>query len=82
LNPPKRGPKGLIAYSAEKGRGEEAFFAALWQGCPAPCEAWKKMAGRFLKKRRKNFWLHWAGSAEISTAQIIKVFLLLFVHKK
>jgi hypothetical protein len=36
----------------------------------------------FWKKRRKNFCLIWAGGGDTSTAQINKVFLLLFVHKK
>jgi hypothetical protein len=36
----------------------------------------------FDQKRRKNFCSHEACGAETSTAQIIKVFLLLFVHKK
>ncbi len=36
----------------------------------------------FLKKAAQKLLLNWAGGAETSTAQISKVFLLLFVHKK
>jgi hypothetical protein len=43
-----------------------------------------KESSRFLKKRRKNFCYAgpWAVSAPTPKAQINKVFLLLFVHKK
>jgi hypothetical protein len=36
----------------------------------------------FAKKRRKKLLLTWARGADTSTAQMKKVFLLLFVHKK
>jgi hypothetical protein len=39
-------------------------------------------SSRFLKKAAQKLLLRWAGGAETSTAQINKVFLLLFVHKK
>jgi hypothetical protein len=35
-----------------------------------------------LKKAAQKLLLIWAGGSETSTAQIDKVFLLLFVHKK
>jgi hypothetical protein len=39
-------------------------------------------SGRFLKKAAQKLLRLWAGDRETSTAQIDKVFLLLFVHKK
>jgi hypothetical protein len=43
----------------------------------------KQESSRFFeKKRRKKLLLFWACGVETSTAQINKVFLLLFVHKK
>jgi hypothetical protein len=39
-------------------------------------------SSRFLKKAAQKLLLLWAGGGETSTAQIIEVFLLLFVHKK
>ncbi|HTJ88849.1 MAG TPA: hypothetical protein VL356_01535 [Acidocella sp.] len=41
-----------------------------------------KESGRFLKKAAQKLLLLWACGIETSTAQIKKVFLLLFVHKK
>jgi hypothetical protein len=38
--------------------------------------------GRFLKKAAQKLFRLWAGGREASTAQVKKVFLLLFVHKK
>jgi hypothetical protein len=38
--------------------------------------------GRFLEKAAQKRLRLWAGVSETSTAQINKVFLLLFVHKK
>jgi hypothetical protein len=35
-----------------------------------------------LKKAAQKLLLRWAGGGETGTAQINKVFLLLFVHKK
>ena len=44
---------------------------------------WKQESSRFFeKKRRKKLLLLWAGGVATSTAQMNKVFLLLFVHKK
>ncbi|HVE22547.1 MAG TPA: hypothetical protein VNC39_11265 [Acidocella sp.] len=43
---------------------------------------WKESSRFFEKKRRKKLLLLWAGGVETSTAQVNKVFLLLFVHKK
>jgi hypothetical protein len=39
-------------------------------------------SGRFLKKAAPKLLPVWAGGVETSTAQVNKVFLLLFVHKK
>jgi hypothetical protein len=41
-----------------------------------------KESGRFLKKAAQKLLLNWADGSETSTAQMHKVFLLLFVHKK
>jgi hypothetical protein len=41
-----------------------------------------KESSRFLKKAAQKFLFIWARGRETSTAQINKVFLLLFVHKK
>ncbi|HTJ89327.1 MAG TPA: hypothetical protein VL356_04010 [Acidocella sp.] len=41
-----------------------------------------KESGRFLKKAAQKLLLLWASGSETSTAQVNKVFLLLFVHKK
>jgi hypothetical protein len=38
--------------------------------------------GRFLEKAAQKRLRLWAGVSETSTAQMNKVFLLLFVHKK
>jgi hypothetical protein len=39
-------------------------------------------SGRFLEKAAQKLLLNWACGSETSTAQMNKVFLLLFVHKK
>jgi hypothetical protein len=39
-------------------------------------------SGRFLKKAAQKLLFAWVCGSETSTAQINKVFLLLFVHKK
>jgi hypothetical protein len=45
-------------------------------------DKYKERSRFFEKKRRKKLSLIWATGGETSTAQINKVFLLLFVHKK
>jgi hypothetical protein len=42
----------------------------------------RKERGRFLKKAAQKLLRLWARAGEARTAQINKVFLLLFVHKK
>jgi hypothetical protein len=42
----------------------------------------KEESGRFLKKAAQKLFSNWACGGETGTAQMSKVFLLLFVHKK
>jgi hypothetical protein len=41
-----------------------------------------EVSSRFLKKAAQKLLFSWARGAETSTAQVTKVFLLLFGHKK
>jgi hypothetical protein len=62
------------------GRGAKIKRGCLW--LPRFSFVRDKGSGRFLKKAAQKFLLLWAGGGETTTAQISKVFLLLFVHKK
>jgi hypothetical protein len=54
---------------------------ALDQSCSKPAYQGEG-SSRFLKKAAQKLLLLWARGVTTSTAQISKVFLLLFVHKK
>jgi hypothetical protein len=56
--------------------------ATLFTGAARFASASVQAGDRFLKKAAPKLFRDWARTGETSTAQINKVFLLLFVHKK